>query len=355
MTIPTEPIGSIPRPTALIDAISAHGGEADRPELQPLFDAAVADTIARFEAVGSPVVSDGEQRKYPSFFDYPLRGSPNLAPDGFEIPFTADHARRIPRLLGGPFRYRERADRYLEIAQRYAQRPVKQAVISPSALSLIYPSEALRDYPREEFIEDLLGEHVAEVCSCLQKGCHVVQIDFIEGRLAVKLDPSGMLLAGFVELNNLALSRFSNEERKRIGVHTCPGSDRASIPNVDIDYSELLPSLLQLRVTNFYIALASNRDSRRALRIVQRHLKTDQRVFVGVIDPTDPHIETPEQVCERVREAADYIPIGQLGTTDDCGFSPFSDDTSTTRDAAFAKISARILGTRLASRALGVD
>ena len=53
-------------------------------------------------------------------------------------------------------------------------------------------------------------------------------------------------------------------------------------------------------------------------------------------------------------EAAEYIPVGQLGTTDDCGFSPFCDDTSTTPDMAFAKIRSRVEGTRLAESALGV-
>ena len=66
------------------------------------------------------------------------------------------------------------------------------------------------------------------------------------------------------------------------------------------------------------------------LKIIREHLKPDQRVFVGVVAPIDPRIETAEEVRDRVLEAAEYIPLEQLGTTDDCGFSPFSDDTSTT-------------------------
>jgi 5-methyltetrahydropteroyltriglutamate--homocysteine methyltransferase len=46
--------------------------------------------------------------------------------------------------------------------------------------------------------------------------------------------------------------------------------------------------------------------------------------------------------------------MAQLGTTDDCGFSPFADDRSTTRGTAFAKIRARVIGTRLAAEQLGV-
>jgi 5-methyltetrahydropteroyltriglutamate--homocysteine methyltransferase len=236
---------------------------------------------------------------------------------------------------------------------RYAHGPVKQAVISPSALSLMYPAGGIADYSRDQFIDDLLREHETDIRRCLKKGAHKVQVDFTEGRLAVKFDPSGHLLRSFIDLINLALSRFSPEQRQRIGVHTCPGNDLDSTHSADVDYAELLPSLFELKAGNFYIALACERDARHALKIIRTSLKPDQRAFVGVTDPVDPHIETPEEVRDRVLEASEYIPIGQLGTTDDCGFSPFCDDTSTSRDTAFAKIRARVLGTQLAQTLIG--
>ncbi len=353
MTIPTEPIGSIPRPLALIDAIA--NTSSDAASLDSLYDDAIRDTIAQFEATGSPVITDGEQRKYHNFWTYCVHGLPNTALDGFKIPFSAGHTRRMPRLTAGPFRYNRYADSYLEVAQHHAHRPVKQAVISPSALSLMYPAEGLPGYSREEFIDDLLREHEAEVRRCLALGAHKVQIDFTEGRLAMKIDPSGALLNSFIDLNNLALSRFSADERKRIGVHTCPGGDRDSTHSADVDYAELLPSLFELKAGNFYIALAGEADRQHVLKIIRRYMKPDQRIFVGVISPIDPHVETPDQVRDRTLEAAEYIPINQLGTTDDCGFSPFCDDTSTSRETAFAKIRSRVEGTALASTILGVD
>jgi 5-methyltetrahydropteroyltriglutamate--homocysteine methyltransferase len=259
----------------------------------------------------------------------------------------------MSRLTRGPFRYMRYADGYLDVAMRYAHVPVKQAVISPSALSLMYPAERIPDYSREQFIDDLLREHETEIRRCLNKGAHKVQVDFTEGRLAVKIDPSGHLLNSFIDLNNLALSRFSPEERRRIGVHTCPGSDLDSTHSADVDYAELLPSLFQLKAGNFYIALAGERDRRHVLKIIRKCLNPDQRIFIGVTTPIDSRIETPEEVRDRVLEASEYIPIEQLGTTDDCGFSPFSDDTSTSRDTAFAKIQARVLGTALAETLIG--
>jgi 5-methyltetrahydropteroyltriglutamate--homocysteine methyltransferase len=351
MQIPTEPIGSIPRPHRLIEALSKVDGTA--PSLEPIYDEAIRDTIERFEATGSPVITDGEQRKYHNFWTYAVHGLENIAPDGFKIPFSAGHTRRMPRLTAGPFRYRTRADSFLAVARRYAHVAVKQAVISPSAMSLMYPADEIPGYTRPQFIKDLLHEHESEVRACLEMGAHKVQIDFTEGRLAVKLDPTGDLLHSFIDLNNLALSRFSAEERRRIGIHTCPGSDRDSTHSGDVDYSELLPSLFELLAGNFYIALAGEADRIRVLKIIREHMKSSQRIFVGVVAPIDPHVEGPEEVRDRILQAAEYIPLSQLGTTDDCGFSPFCDDTSTSRDTAFEKIRARVLGTRLASEILG--
>jgi 5-methyltetrahydropteroyltriglutamate--homocysteine methyltransferase len=200
-----------------------------------------------------------------------------------------------------------------------------------------------------------LNEHEREVRRCLELGAHKVQIDFTEARFAIKIDPTGDLLSSFIDLNNLALERFSATDRQRLGVHTCPGGDRDSTHSADVDYAELLPSLFQLKVSNFYVALAGERDRARVLEMIRDHATPDQRVFIGVVSPIDSRIDTPEQVRDRVLEAARYIPIAQLGTTDDCGFSPFSDDISTSRDTAFAKIRARVLGTALASDLLGVS
>jgi 5-methyltetrahydropteroyltriglutamate--homocysteine methyltransferase len=353
VTLPTEPIGSIPRPRALLDGIAAHTrGEIGQSDLDVLYEEAVRATIASLEQTGSPVVTDGEQRK-PSFATYPLAGIETLAPDGVVIPFADGHTRQLPRITAGPFRYGAYAGSYLEAARPHTQRPLKQAVISASALSLLYPAEEIDGYPRAAFLDDLVAEAEADIRSCLAAGAHSVQIDFTEGRLAVKLDPSKGLLRDFVALNNRVLERFSATERERLGVHTCPGGDQDSTHSADVDYAELLPSLFQLEVRNFYIALAGEADRGRVLGLVAESLRPDQTVFVGVTDPIDARVESAEEVCERVLEAAEHIPPDQLGTTDDCGFSPFGDDTSTARETAFTKIAARVAGTELASRDLG--
>jgi 5-methyltetrahydropteroyltriglutamate--homocysteine methyltransferase len=354
VSIPSEPIGSIPRSPELLAVMAAHdSGEIGDADLAAAQDQAVADTIRRLEELGSPVVTDGEQAK-PSFATYPIAGLEQLAPDGAVIPFADGHQRQLPRLTAGPFRYTVHADRYLQAALGHASTPVKQAVIAPSALSLLYPADGIDGYPREAFLDDLAAQAEADIRRCLEAGAHVVQLDFTEGRLSLKLDPGGGVLDDFVALNNRVLERFSEAERARIGVHTCPGGDQDSTHSLDVDYAGLLPKLFRLKAGNFYVQLAGEPDPDKVLAVIAEHLPAEARVFVGVTDPIDPRVETPEQVRDRVLAAARHLPVDRLGTCDDCGFSPFADDTSTSRETAFAKISARLEGTALAARELGV-
>jgi 5-methyltetrahydropteroyltriglutamate--homocysteine methyltransferase len=348
VNIPTEPIGSIPRNQELISAITSPVNDVN---IEKLYDSAVEATVKEFEKTGSPVITDGEQTK-PSFVTYPLHGLPNIKAGGMKIPFADGHFRQLPLLTNGPFLYGGYASQYLQRAQKYTKAPVKQAVISASALSLIYPPDGIDGYPQSEFIKDLLNECEKDIRQCLNNNAFKVQMDFTEGRLSLKLDPSGGVLRQFINLNNQVFNRFTAEDRKRIGIHVCPGGDHDSTHSADVDYTLFLPELFRLNIGNFYLQLASETDRKKILETIKNHMRPEQLIFIGVIDVINPRIESAEEVRDRILEAAEYIPLNQLGTTDDCGFSPFCDDVSTTRETAFSKIRSRIDGTRLASEVL---
>jgi len=86
-----------------------------------------------------------------------------------------------------------------------------------------------------------------------------------------------------------------------------------------------------------------------------------QVCFIGVTNPQNPRVETPQEVCDDLLLASKHIPKERLGSTDDCGFSPFSIDVKpkhgspdVARDIAFQKIRSRVEGTRMASEKLEV-
>lgn len=352
MKIPTEPIGSIPRPAYLVEAIGSFAkGQIQENELAKLTEQAIKETLNLFEQTGSPIITDGEQSK-PSFATYPIHGMRQLSSNGVVIPFADGHTRQLPALTSGPFQYQTYASSYLKTAKKFTKLPVKQAVISVSAMSLLYPQDGIADYSRDQFINDLINEAETDIRKCLAGGAYNVQVDFTEARLAIKLDPSKGLLKMFIDLNNQVFDRFSESERKRIGVHTCPGGDHDSTHSADVSYAELLPHLFSLRAGNFYLEYAAEKNKPAVLKAIKESARPRQHIFIGVTNVLDPRVETPEEVCNLILEAAEYIPVDRLGTCDDCGFSPFADDISTARDTAFAKIKARVQGTALAEKRL---
>ena len=381
MPIPTELVGSLPRPTKLQQAYADYDeGKIDWPELKTEQDAAAEDSIRRLEAVGEPIVTDGEQRES-SFATYNLTQTlagtglaPNLAPDGqFFAIFDDGHHRQLPRITAGPFRYQTYASEFVAENVKVASRPVKQAVISPSMMMLLYPLDTeIPGYSREQFLNDVIDEAEKDIRQCFAAGAVRVSVDFTEGRLANKNDSRNPwtgrnMLQDFIDLNNRLFERFSAAERRNIGVHTCPGGDCDSVHSKEVPYELLLEHMFEMNAGYFLIQCASEADRERVYELCGKYSRDDangvpQVCFMGVINPLTPQVETAEQVKEELLTAARHIPVGRLGATDDCGFSPFSRDLKPqhgspdfARDVAMEKIAARLEGARLASAELATD
>ena len=378
--IPTEPVGSLPRPTKLQAAYAAYdAGKIKFEQLQSEQEEAARDSIKRYEATGSPIISDGEQR-WSSFATYPITDTlagtglaPNLAGGGQYFAIFADgHHRQLPRLTGGPFRYKSFAADSLKKSIKLASKPMKQAVIAPSMLALLYPlKEEVPGYSRKQFEEDLCNECEKDIRAAFAAGAARVSVDFTEGRLATRADPrnpwtgAGMM-PHFIELNNRVIDRFSPEERKNIGIHTCPGGDRDSVHSADVPYNNLLPSMFEINAGYFLMQLASERDKDPVYQSIGKHSRDDangvpQMCYIGVISPLHPRAESAQEVCDQLVRAANFIPKERLGSTDDCGFSPFSIDEKPShgspeyaREVAFQKITNRVKGTKMAAEKLGV-
>jgi methionine synthase II (cobalamin-independent) len=378
--IPTEPVGSLPRPDKLQAAYADYdAGKIDKQQLEVQQEAAARDSIERGEATGAPIISDGEQW-WSSFATYPVTDTlagtglaDHLGPGGQYFAIFADgHYRQLPKLVGGPFRYKTFAADTLKRSIKMASAPMKQAVIAPSMLALLYPlDEQIPGYTREQFESDLVDECEKDIRGAFDAGASRVSIDFTEGRLALREDSRNPwtgrgMLPHFVGLINGVLDRFTPEERANIGVHTCPGGDRDSVHSADVPYSALLPSLFALNAGYFLMQCRSERDRESVYKLVGEHSRDDangvpQVVHVGVINPQNPRVESAQEVCDELVAAAKHIPKERLGATDDCGFSPFSIDEKPlhgsadyARDIAFQKIANRVQGTKMAAEKLGI-
>jgi methionine synthase II (cobalamin-independent) len=380
MPIPTELVGSLPRPMKLQEAYADYDeGKISFEQLQAEQDRAAEDSIKRLEAIGEPIVTDGEQRES-SFATYNLTDTlagtglaDGLAGDGqFFAIFDDGHHRQLPRITKGPFRYKTYASEFVAKNKAIATHPVKQAVISPSMMMLLYPLEGeIEGYSRDQFLEDCVNECEKDIRQCFDAGAVRVSVDFTEGRLANKNDSrnpwtGNNMLQEFIDLNNQLFERFSAEERKNIGIHTCPGGDCDSVHSKEVPYELLLEHMFDMNAGYFLIQCASEENREKVYELCGRYSRDDangvaQVCFMGVINPLSPDVETPEHVRDELLTAAEHIPVERLGATDDCGFSPFSRDVKPrhgspdyARDVAMEKISNRLAGAKLASEELGV-
>jgi methionine synthase II (cobalamin-independent) len=379
--IPTEPVGSLPRPARLQAAYASYdAGEISKEQLEGEQEEAVKDSIQRSEATGAPIISDGEQR-WSSFATYPIADTlagtglaPSLGPGGQYFAIFADgHGRQLPKLERGPFAYNHYAADSLRKSLPYANRPMKQAVIAPSMLALLYPLEdPVEGYSRDDFEAALIDECERDIRKAFEAGAVRVSVDFTEGRLATRADPRNPwtgagLLPHFIELNNRVMARFTPEERVNIGVHTCPGGDRDSVHSADVPYNNLLPEMFKINAGYFLIQLKSERDKDPVFESIGKYLRDDAdgvtpMAYLGVINPGNPRVETADEVRDQLVRAANFIDRQRIGATDDCGFSPFSIDEKPNhgspdfaRDVAFEKIKARVEGARAAAEQLGVS
>jgi methionine synthase II (cobalamin-independent) len=222
MGIPTELVGSLPRPTFLQEAFAHYdAGRISQADLIKAQDKAVEDSLKNLALTGEPLITDGEQRAS-SFATYPITDtlagtglSENLAADGqyFAI-FDDGHHRQLPRIVTGPFKYKTYAyDNFKKSRPLAKEHAMKQAVIAPSMMYLLYPLNGTVDgYPQAEFEKHLVNECEKDIRGCFEAGAQRVSIDFTEGRLTAKNDPrnpwtGAKLLQRFIDLNNKVLGR----------------------------------------------------------------------------------------------------------------------------------------------------
>lgn len=347
--IPSELLGSLPRiPKLHAAAVESRKSDGKIPAgFKALQREAVQQTLADLEEIGSYPLSDGEQSK-PSYLTYSVAGLHNIMPDGVVVQYIDGHGRRLPRLTEGPFAYTQYAGDYVREAMRFTDKPLKQAVISPATMFLIYPKSGVLNYSPVEFLNDVIGQAEMDLRSCLAQRCKYLQIDSPEMAMAIHIDSSGELLQKFISVSNLLLDRFSPSERLGIGIHICSGCDQGSSFCTENEYCHLLKEIFKLHVDKVYLPLQKFKHKDKVLQTIRQYANAWNKIYLGVTDvrPGNP-LASSKEVAERIKFIAKYLPLHQIGTTDDCGFASFADADSVSRSFALNAIRARLDGSKM--------
>ena len=360
MEIRQTPVGSLPRSKQLQDAYAAFNKEElGRGELDQVIESEIKDVVSEYEKIeNNPLITTGEVEK-PNFLTYFLDNgfiklgdpSPEDA-EGFVIDFEGHHSREIAVLQKEqtPFSYKHYGDEWIPTLKSFSNKPFKATVIAPSAVSLIYQKD-LPDYPKEKFISDVINECVKDIKKCINAGAAEVGMDMTEATYALKVDPTGAVLREMVDLINRVADQLTENELNLITLHTCFGADNFTNHNYS-NYQDVYPALLQSKIRNFHLPLASLGEGNfeNVLECIREYID-GKFVYLGFVSHLAKDIETPKRIAERIILASDILGVTP-GVSECCGYSPFCNDLTTTREWAFDKIRARAEGAKLAEQQL---
>ncbi|UJF25120.1 hypothetical protein L0B52_02955 [Suttonella sp. R2A3] len=362
MSIKQTPVGSLPRSAELQAAYAAYAdGQLAKSELDRLIEKEIKDVVQTYEQIdGNPIITSGEVEK-PNFLTYFLEqgfiklGEPNPKDKkGFVIDFEGHHSREMAVLQKEqtPFKFAHYSDEWLPVLKKYSNKPFKATVISPSAVSLIYVDE-IEGYSKAQFTEDLVNECAKDIKKAIAAGASEVGLDMTEATYAQKVDSSGALLKQMVGLVNQVCDKLTPQELQAVTLHTCFGADNFTNHNYS-NYAEIYPVLLQSKIQNFHFPFASlgEREFESILHCIKEYIG-NKFVYLGFVSHLNKEIELPTRIAERIVLASDIL--GQVpGVSECCGYSPFCNDLTTTREWAFEKIRARVAGAQLAAKKLGI-
>ncbi|HEY2678124.1 MAG TPA: uroporphyrinogen decarboxylase family protein [Steroidobacteraceae bacterium] len=335
MLFPTMLVGSYPQPEWLIDRQRLAGRFPPRVRARELWrvpeqylaeaqDDATIMAIKAQEEAGLDIITDGEIRResYSNRFATALDGvdldNPGTALD------RSGHPNPVPRVVANIRRRHPVGLRDLEFLQRHTRRRVKVTVPGPFTMA----QQAQIDHyggSRELAAMDYAAALNEEIRDLFNAGADIVQIDepYMQAR------PEEARAFGLAALNR-ALENVSGTT----AVHICFGY--AAIIHVRPSGYSFLPELAECRCAQVSIETAqSNLDC-----AVLRQLP-GKKVILGVIDLSDPAVETPELVANRIRRALPFTEPRNLLIAPDCGMKYLP------RETAFGKMQAMVAGAQM--------
>ena len=343
-------VGSLPRPQWVRDVIDERkAGQIDEAEADRLLDAAVPSAIRMQERAGLDYVSDGEWRResYVKVFAEAVDGFAN---DVIETPSTKFSGLTYPAVVS-KIRPR-RSMTATEVAFLKANTSSKIIVAVPSPYTVgrrLWTREhSTKAYPeREEFMDAVIPVVRAELLELASAGVDAVQLD--DPWLALLVDPSYREAEGITDVDReTELSvRCVNEategvEGLNLSVHMCHAHFNREHATTG-PYDLIMSALGQMNVDRFAMELATPDAGGLA---ALKNFPADKVLGLGVIDHTDKHVETPQEVVERAERAMEYVDPSRLTLNPDCGFSPSSTNPMDF-DEAYLKLRAMCEGATL--------
>jgi 5-methyltetrahydropteroyltriglutamate--homocysteine methyltransferase len=359
-TLRVDQNGSLVRPLPLLEAFERHAqGRASDAELCAAQDEAIRAVIRKQEAIGLPVVSDGEfrRRNFQESFGHAVSGydvpaqaaaltdwrEPNRPLHRTEQNFDAAGPAITTRR---PVVARLRLERNVVLDEyRFSAaigtRPVKVSLIGPDRIAQRFAWEKSQDVYKDldDFIADVVAIERQMIKDLVDAGCRYVHIDApgftayvdkvsLDRMRARGEDPEKNLERG-IAAENAVIAGF---EGVTFSLHICRGNPRGTDPatgkimpqwhregHYDSIAERLFSGLKHHRLLLEY-------DSERAGDFAPlRFVPKDKIAVLGLVTTKSAELESKDALKRRIDDAARYLPLEQLALSPQCGFNSGGD------------------------------
>ncbi len=332
-------VGSFLRPHALKEAFDRHvAGKLDDAGLRAAQDAAIRELIVAEERHGLPITSDGEFRRRSFMQSFAVvagmdpwytvisRPSSERANDPNEPKREIGNEVRSPVTSKLALTTNALLDEY-RFAASVATRPATVTLINPDRISQRYNTEASTAfYPdADAFVADVVRIEQQMIGELRAAGCRYVHMDgpgytaFVDentlGAMRSRGEDPDHNLARNMQADNAIVNAFPG---MTFGIHLCRGNSR-SLWHRKGGYDAIAEQLFNTLAHQRF--LLEYDDERSGGFAPLRFVPKGKTVVLGLITSKFPRLESVDELCARVEEAAKYVPLEQLALSPQCGFS----------------------------------
>jgi 5-methyltetrahydropteroyltriglutamate--homocysteine methyltransferase len=330
-----DQVGSLLRPKELLDARQRYQhNEISKEQLREVEDRSIREVVRKEENIGLQSITDGEFRRTFFHIDFLERLAGVTVSGGIETKFTGktgvvDFA--PPRLsVTGKLRHVEdiqKAD--FEFLKSVTGRTPKVTIPSPTMVHFRGGRKAIdiEAYPdMDEFFDDLAQCYRDEINSLYRAGCRYIQLD--DTNLAYLCDSkmrAGAIERGddpdelphaYADLINHALK--GRPDDLTIAIHLCRGNFRSAWV-AEGGYEPVAEVLFnEINVDAYFLEYD---DERSGDFSPLRFVPENKTVVLGLVTTKVGELESAHELTERVKAAAQYIPLERLCLSPQCGFS----------------------------------
>ena len=348
-------VGSFLRPEELKKARADYeAGTITKEELTKVEDRCITDLVKKQKEAGYHVITDGEFRRATWHLDF-MWGFEGVGHQKTQtgLPFHGEAAMIDDTYLIGkvavkgehPFVSHFRFVKALEDENTVAKQTIPAPAQFLEQMIMPFAWENSKKYydEVETLAEDIAAGYQKVIKDLYEAGCRILQLDDCSWGMLVDenaeeffgTDKEGLLKIQeqLVNINNKAIEAVP--EDMVVTTHVCRGNFHSTYASSGA-YDAVSQVLFdQENVDAYYLEF----DDERSGGFESLKEVTDgKKVVLGLITTKNEELEDKKAVIERIREAANYVPLENLYLSPQCGFASCEIGNKLTEEEQWAKL-----------------